>query len=422
MIPFNRTDSRMTTIISAFFNGYFRNYIPLFEETFARYIGKEHALFTSSCRSALYLAYKTLKLEGEVIVSPLTCSIAILPIICAGLKPHFVDINPKTFNIDPEKINESITEKTCAIQAIHIGGNPCDMRPIKEIAEDHNLILVEDCAQALGAEYEGKKLGYFGDISCFNLSKNMYGIGGGVIVTDDQNMLLNAKDIQAKFDNIPTSFVYYRLIRHIMEKIRGKPLENALYGMLMSSRKLSHQGKRVIKEEEDCNFLQHTMHIPANIEASVAYSQFKQLEVLLKRRIENALILSEKLQKIHEVELQTITKNSMHVFTRYMIKTPYSSKDVIKKLNEEGVEAKHLVQKYGSMYQERFDRNKIFSCYESIKNCENYLEIHDNIVTLPMSSNMKRRDIMLIKDRLHDVLKSIDNTAISRRSEREEGI
>ena len=408
MIPFNRTDGK--NIIGAFIKGYFRNYINSLEEAFVRYIGKEHALFTSSCRSALYLAYKTLKLEGEVIVSPLTCSIAILPIICAGLKPHFVDINPKTFNIDPEKINESITKKTCAIQAIHIGGNPCDMGAIREIAEDHDLVLVEDCAQALGAEYKGKKVGFYGDVSCFSLSKNLYGIGGGIIMTDDQNWLLKMRDIQDRFDNTPALFVYYRLIRNIMERIRGNMLGSALYGMLMSSRKLSHQGERIINEEENCNFLQHNMQKPTNLEASVAYSQFEQLEILLERRIYNALLLSEKLKKIPEVELQTITENSKHTFTRYMIKTPFNSMCVIRKLNEEGIEAKHLVQKYGSMYQERFDRHRIFSRYCSIKNCDNYLRIHDNIVTLPMSSNMNEKEIVKIANKVYDILKSVDKT------------
>ena len=399
MIPFNRTDSGMNTI-GAFSKGYFGNNIFSLEGAFARYIGKEYALFTSSCRSALYLAYKSQKLDGEVIVSPLTCSTAILPLICAGLKPHFVDINPKTFNIDPEKINMAVTNKTCAIQAIHIGGNPCDMRAIKEIAEDYNLTLVEDCAQALGAEYGEKKVGSFGDISCFNLTKNMYGIGGGIMLTNDQNMFLRAKEIQAEFDSTPTSFVYYRLIRNILEKIRGDSLGNAFHRMLMSSRKLSHQGGRVIEVEEDCNFLQHTMHIPTNIEASVAYSQFERLENLLKRRIENAFILTKKLKKIQEIEFQTITKNSKHVFTRYMIKTPFNSKDIIKKLNGKGVEAKHLAQKYGSMYQERFDRDPLFSRFESIKSCENYLKIHDDVVSLPMSSNMKNAEIVLISNQL----------------------
>ena len=407
MIPFNRTDSRIN-ISSAFIKGYFRNYISSLEEAFARYIGKEHALFTNSCRSALYLAYKSLKLEGEVIVTPLTCAVAILPIICAGLKPQFVDIDPKTLNVDPQKINEFVTNKTCAIQAIHIGGNPCNMRAIKEIAEDYNLTLIEDCAQSLGAEYEGRKVGYFGDISCFNLSKNMYGIGGGIVMANDQNVLLKAKDIQDKFDNISTLFIYYRSIRNIMEKSRGNSLGNAFHSMLMSSRKFSHRCKKVIKGEEDCNFLQHTMHIPTNIEASIAYSQFGQLEIFLKRRVENALILSEKIQRIPEVEPQTITKNAKHVFTRFMIKTPYNSKDIIKRLNEKGVEAKHLAQKYGSMYQERFDRNPLFSHFGSIKNCENYLEVHDNVVTLPMSSNMKRIEIVLIENRLSDILKSMD--------------
>ena len=92
-----------------------------------------------------------------------------------------------------------------------------------------------------------------------------------------------------------------------------------------------------------------------------------------------------------------------------MIKTPFNSKDVIKKLNENGVEAKHLVQKYGSVYQKRFDRNPLFSCFESIKNCTNYLEIHDNIVTLPISSNMQKREIVLTENRLYDVFKSMDS-------------
>ena len=399
MIPLNRPDSVKDEVIN--FIGGSKESISSIENAFERYIGA-NAIFTSSCRSALYLAYNSLKLNGEVIVSPLTCSIAIMPIIWNNLEPYFVDIDPYTYNIDPEKINESITRKTCAIQVIHLAGNPCDMKPIKELVEDYNLILIEDCAQSLGAEYKGEKVGSIGDIGCFSFMKSMFTIGGGMIATNDQKIVSNIRNIQEKLHKPRLILKYYRLMRNLIGELRGNVLGDRLYDLLMDLRDNDFSDKT-----KECNFLRNTVYKPTYAEASVCLSQFKKLDNFLEKRMNNASLLSERIQKIPEVRMQKTTKLSKHVFTRYMIKTKYNSIDVIKKLQEKKIEAKHLESKYGSTYQERFDRDPFFSRFKSIKYCEKYLNIHDHIVSLPISSNMTKEEILFITEQVDETIREM---------------
>jgi perosamine synthetase len=389
MIPVNRPDLNKKDI-GAFVKGHFKEFTPFLEKKFSRYIGVEHALFTSSCRSSLYLTYKALKLEGEVITQPLTCSIAILPMICCGLKPHFVDIDPHTYNMDPEKLNESITNDTRVVQVIHLAGNPCDMKAIKEIVEDHNLILIEDCAQSLGAEYSGKKAGSFGDISCFSFMKNVYGVGGGMILTNNEDIILRAESIQQNFHKFPSLLRYYRLIRSIAEKKMDGFLGNILYDLLLYAR-----DKMILDEVENCNFLESNLYNPTNVESAVVLSQIERLDNLLQKRIKNALLLSRELGE-DGIKIQTSIKNPKHVYTKYMIETKKGSMEVIKKLHEKGVDAKHLEYKHGIAYQKRFDIDPYYARFKSIKNCENYLNIHDHIVSLPISSNMTKDEVLFI--------------------------
>ena len=406
MIPFNKPVFGINEIRS-FLTGFFNDSVSLaFEKDFSQYIKRKFALFTSSGRSALYLTYKSLKLNGEVIVAPLTCSIAIMPLICAGLKPHFVDIDPETYNIDPEKINEAITKKTVGIQVIHIGGNPCDMRPIQELAEDHGLYLIEDCAQSLGAEYQRKKVGCFGDFSCFSLSKSLYGISGGMIVSDDKTVISKCAYYQSKFNNASISYELYRFFRNFLEAYRNNVIVNLFYNGLMLSRKINPKVRSMLNREEDCLLLQETMHYPSKIESAMSFSQFRNINKLSTHKIENALLLSSKLERIPEIKIQQRTNGSKHVYTKYMIsiRIPCKSKKIILELNKSGIEAQHLTQKYGSFYQERFDRHPLFSKYNSIKNCKNYLEIHDKILSLPMSPNMTSNEILYIADCLQNIM------------------
>src|SRR5450759_1109540 len=126
-----------------------------FEKLITEYTGAKHAIAVNSCTAALHLSLIALSIGkgNEVITTPFTFASTGNVIVHTGAKPVFVDITKDTYNIDPEKINEAITPKTKAIIPVHYAGQPCDMKTIMEIAEDNNLIVIEDAAHAIGAEY-----------------------------------------------------------------------------------------------------------------------------------------------------------------------------------------------------------------------------------------------------------------------------
>ena len=140
-----------------------------FEESFAKYIGTKYAIAASSGTAALHMALLSNKIgkDSEVITSPLSFISTSNTILYVGAKPVYVDVDEASFNIDVKKIEEKITDKTKALMIVHLFGQPCDMRRIKETCNDHNLILIEDACQAHGAEFDGKKVGSFGT-GCFS--------------------------------------------------------------------------------------------------------------------------------------------------------------------------------------------------------------------------------------------------------------
>lgn len=163
-----------------------------FEEEFAQYIGSKYCVGVASGLDALVLSIDALDFpkNSEIIVPSNTYIATILAIIRNGFKPVLVEPDIRTYNIDPNKIEEKITQNTKAIIVVHLYGKPCDMDPIIKIAKKHNLFLIEDCAQAHGAMYKGKKVGSFG-IGCFSFypTKNLGALGdGGAIVTNDEKL------------------------------------------------------------------------------------------------------------------------------------------------------------------------------------------------------------------------------------------
>jgi dTDP-4-amino-4,6-dideoxygalactose transaminase len=164
-----------------------------FEAEFAKYCGVSHCLGISNGTEALHLALAALDIGpgDEVITVANTYVATAFAVSYVGATPVFVDIDPVTYNIDPAKIEAKITEKTRAILAVHLYGQPADMDPIQEIAERHGLHLLEDAAQSQGALYKGRKTGALGEIGCFSFypSKNLgaYGDAGGV-TTDDPEL------------------------------------------------------------------------------------------------------------------------------------------------------------------------------------------------------------------------------------------
>ena len=172
-------------------------YIEEFEEKFSKYCEAKYGVATTSGTTALHLAIESLGIRNgdEVITPTFTNAATAFAIIYSGAKPVLVDCEPKTWNIDINQIEEKITNNTKAILPVHIYGHPCDMDPISNIAEDRNLFIIEDAAEAHGAEYKGKKVGGLGDIGCFSFYANkIITTGeGGMIVTNDKEVAEKAK-------------------------------------------------------------------------------------------------------------------------------------------------------------------------------------------------------------------------------------
>lgn len=163
-----------------------------FEELFKEYTGCEHAVALNSCTAALHLALEGLGIkEGdEVITTPVTFAATANVIVHRRAKPVFTDINPETLNIDPAKIESAITSSTKAIIPVHLAGQPCDMEHINDIAAKYKLYVIEDAAHALGAEYDGIKVGSGKNVCCFSFypNKNITTIEGGMLCTNNSGL------------------------------------------------------------------------------------------------------------------------------------------------------------------------------------------------------------------------------------------
>ncbi|MDJ0553317.1 MAG: DegT/DnrJ/EryC1/StrS family aminotransferase [Microcoleaceae cyanobacterium MO_207.B10] len=161
--------------------------IDEFEQQFADYIGVSHCVSCNSGTDALFLALRAVNIGpgDEVITTPFTFFATTEVISAVGAKPIFVDIDPQTLNLDLGQLEAAISNDTKAILPVHIFGQPVDMTQLMAIARDHNLIVIEDCAQATGAEWAGQKVGSFGDIGCFSFfpTKNLGAFGDGGAVT-----------------------------------------------------------------------------------------------------------------------------------------------------------------------------------------------------------------------------------------------
>jgi dTDP-4-amino-4,6-dideoxygalactose transaminase len=166
--------------------------VKAFEREIADYLGCRHAVGVGSGTDALHLALRALDIGpgDEVITTPFTFIATTEAIGIVGATPVFVDVDPHTYNIDPDLIESAITGRTKAILPVHLYGQPCDMDAIMAIASRHRLHVVEDCAQAMGARYRGRRVGTCGVVGCFSFfpSKNLgcYGDGGMVATNDEQ--------------------------------------------------------------------------------------------------------------------------------------------------------------------------------------------------------------------------------------------
>jgi len=212
--------------------------VKKFETIFAKYIGVKYALMVNSGSSANLLALsilsnpilknKRIRENDEIITPALTWSTTVSPIINIHAKPIFVDVDPRTYNIDTKEIERAITKKTKAILPVHLLGNPCKMNEIKRIAKKFNLYIIEDCCEALGAKIKNRKVGSFGEIGTFSffVSHHITTMEGGMLVTNNETFyelgkslrahgwtreLKNKKQIEKKYPHINSDFLFVNL-------------------------------------------------------------------------------------------------------------------------------------------------------------------------------------------------------------------
>ena len=269
-----------------------------FEKEYAEYIGVKHAVAVTNGTVALDVSLQALKIcpGDEVITSAFSFVASGNCILFQNAKPVFADIDPKTFNIDPHDVAEKITSKTKALIPVHMFGQPADMTALKEIAEDSGLALVEDAAQAHGAEYKGQKAGSIGDMACFSLyaTKNMTAGEGGVITTDDDELAESAR----------------LLINH-------------------------GQSKKYLHETLGYNYRTTDMC------TDIGLVQLKKLDSFNKKRTENASLLSDAISKIDGLTVPYVDKDVKPVFHQYVIRVedsyPLSRDGLSAALTEKGI-------------------------------------------------------------------------------------
>ncbi|OHB46452.1 MAG: transcriptional regulator [Planctomycetes bacterium GWF2_40_8] len=287
-----------------------------FENLFASYCNTKHAIGVSSGTDALLLALKSLGIRDgdEVITSPFTFFATAGSICNTGAKPVFVDIEPESFNIRPDLIEKCISKKTKAIIPVHLYGQCADMDPILEIAKKHDIKVIEDSAQSIGAEYKGRKSGSMGDLGCFSFfpSKNLGGLGDGGMVTCNSDELEEliymlrihggkpknyypVLGINGRLDTIQAS-VLIKKLRHIdlwCEKRREKAsyYTERMKGLNLVKPKAKKFNKHVfhlyvIRVQERDRFIEHlrannidcAVHypVPQHLQKCLAYLGYKE--------------------------------------------------------------------------------------------------------------------------------------------------
>jgi perosamine synthetase len=340
-------------------------FIKQFEDLFSKYTGMEYGVSCSSGSTALHMACAALNIKrgDEVLVTNFTNIASINAIILSGAKPVLIDVEKDTWNMDPAKIEEKVTPKTKAIMPVHIYGHPCDMDIIEDIAQRHRLYVIEDVAEAHGAEYRGKKAGSFGDISCFSFYANK------ILTTGEGGMCLTNNDLLAD-----------RLSR----------LRNMYFG-----------NPRYVHEEVGFNYRM------TNVTAAIGLAQTENVDMLVKARRDMGLRYNALLKDIKGLILPVEKRYAKNVYWMYGIVLDKSVKisrnELIKKLEEKGIGVRSFFMPMN--LQPAFVNKTI----ENAPDCEGDFSVGnwlwDRGLYIPSSSNITLEEQKYVADTLKQILK-----------------
>lgn len=334
-------------------------YVDRFEKEFARHLGRKHALATMNGTAALHLAVMALDVNpgDEVIVPSFTFIATSNCVLYVGAKPVFADIDPNTYNIEPEAIEKLTSSKTKAIIPVHYAGQPAEMDAILEIAERHGLHVIEDAAEAHGATYKNRMAGAMGDVGCFSFypNKNMTTGEGGMIVTDDDLIaekvrLLRSHGQDSRYHHITIGY-NYRM---------------------------------------------------TDMQAALGIVQLRRLDWVLEKKRQAAQYYGELLSDIKDVQPPYVARDATHTYMFYTVKfTKREVRDrVMQHLDERGIETRvafspaHLQPIYRSLY--RYEEGSLPVTEECAR----------TVLSLPIFPHIRRGDQRTVVESIKEGLKA----------------
>ena len=339
-------------------------YIEKFEKEFSKFCGVEYGVSCSNGFGALHLACLAIGIKkgDEVIVPTFTMASPVFAVILTGAKPVLVDADSETFCIDVEKIEEKITDRTKAIIAVHIYGHPCEMDKINEIAKKYNLKIIEDCAEAHGAEYNGKMCGSLSDIACFSFYANK------ILTTGEGGMAIT--------NNLG-----------LAEKMK-------------KYRNYSFEVPRFLHREMGFNYRL------TNIQAAIGLAQTENVQMLVNSRKDIGERYNQLLKYINGIILPVEKDYAKNVYWMYGVvlsdEIKLTREEIVEKLKEKGIDTRNF---FIPMHEQPLFVEK---SVENAPDCSGEYPISDKIgkrgFYLPSSSNIGDGELEIICNALKEII------------------
>ena len=345
--------------------------IEQFESIVAQYLEREYAVAFNSGTSALHalLLACGIKDDDEVIVPSFTFIATANSVLFVGAKPVFADIETKTYGLDPEDVERKITGKTKAIMPMHYGGSSCQIRELKEIAEDHKLLLLEDAAESLGTRIDGELVGSLGDAAMFSFC------GNKVITTGEGGMIVTDQ-------------------RDVYEKMK----------LVRSHGRLETEDYFTSVRTGDYVMLGYNWRM-SNITAALGVTQLEKLDKLIGMRRKNAAYMSKNLSDVSGIEAPNPPEGVFHVYQMYTVRVKGGEKarDGLRDhLAEKGVMTKVY---FSPVHLTHFYREEFGFKGGELPVTE---ELSNMVLSLPMYASLTKDEMDYVTDSVRDFVKKTD--------------
>lgn len=374
--------------------------IERFEEAFTQYLKIKYAILLGSARAGLYLTLKVLGVgeEDEIILPSYTCPVVPSVIVALKAKPVFIDSDPETFNMNSELIESRITSRTKAIILTHIEGHSADRDSIVEIAKKYNLKIIEDCAQAVGAEYKGKKVGSLGEISylSFATGKQVNTMGGGIVSTNNDYLAREIKKLRETFSlprqgRLIKKFIFTSLVAFLTKPFFFSftiypviLLANLLFKKDIITRLFEDPG--IIKE------ISETQVRYSNFQAQLGLEELRRLDEENEKRIVNAEFFNQRLKEA--IKKPKPLNNTKSIYLYYSI-CPKERNRIQKELLKRGIDTQPT-------WNRSCSHLKMLKRYQY--NCPVAKRLEREVLYLPIYPALKESDLKHIAEILNNLI------------------